>query len=149
MERVEAIASGPGRHFVHNDRHGEGMGTSVAAGVAALDADVDGVLIAQGDMPAIDASLVATLCRHFVDTGCNRIVHPLLADGRQGNPVMWPRRLFDKLRALTGDKGGKRLMEDEGAGTVGVVIAGDAAATDIDTPQELAAYLAARASQPS
>ena len=28
---------------------------------------------------------------------------------REGNPVIFPKQLFDELMALTGDKGGKRV----------------------------------------
>lgn len=149
QELIEAATAKPGRRLIHNDRHGEGMGASVAVGVAALDDEVDGVLIAQGDMPAIDAKLVANLRQHFIESGCDRVVFPRLADGRQGNPVIWPKRLFGRLSALTGDKGGKRLIEAEGERAVSVAVTGDRASADIDTPEELAAYLAARSSQPS
>lgn len=149
QELIEAATAKPGRRLIHNDRHSEGMGSSVAVGVAALDDEVDGVLIAQGDMPAVDAKLVASLRRHFIESGCDRVVFPRLADGRQGNPVIWPKRLFGRLSALTGDKGGKRLIEAEGERAVSVAVTCDSASADIDTPEELAAYLAARASQPS
>lgn len=146
---IKAAVAGPGRRFVHNDRHLEGMGTSVATGVAALGAAVDGVLIAQGDMPAVDADLVAALSRRFEAELCDRVVFPRLADGRQGNPVIWPRRLFEELCRLTGDKGGKWLIEAEAERAAAISFQGDGASADIDTPQELAAYLAARTSEPS
>jgi len=148
-ERIAAAVAGASRLIVYNQRHDDGMGTSIAAGTAALGDGIDGVLIAQGDMPAVDAALVATLRRRFIDSGCDRVVHPVLGDGRQGNPVIWPRRLFAQLRLLTGDQGGKRLIAAEGDHAIGVTIAGDGPSADIDTPQELAAYLAARSSQPS
>jgi len=148
-DRIAAAAAGANRLIVHNERHDRGMGTSIAVGAAALGDEIDGVLIAQGDMPAVDAALVATLRQRFIAGGCDRVVHPVLGDGRQGNPVIWPCRLFAQLRLLTGDQGGKRLITAEGDRAIGVTIAGDGPSADIDTPQELAAYLAARSSQPS
>jgi molybdenum cofactor cytidylyltransferase len=148
-DRIAQATAGRGRRITYNERHGRGMGTSIAAGIKALDSDVDGALIAQGDMPAIDASLVAALCRCFVDGGGDSIVHPVLGDGRQGNPVIWPRRLFADLRRLAGDKGGKRLIEAEGGNVLRIAVAGSAAATDIDTAAEFSAYLASRSSQPT
>ena len=145
---VAAATAGPGRRITYNERHARGMGTSVAAGIKALDDDVAVALIAQGDMPAVDATLIANLCRHFGDAGCDRIVHPVLADGRQGNPVIWPPRLFAELRKLGSDKGAKALIEAEGDRVVRVPVAGDGAGTDIDTREDLFAYVAARTSQP-
>ncbi len=147
-ERVTAAVAGQACRIVHNARHIEGMGTSVAHGVSSLAEDIDGVLIAQGDMPGVDGALIATLCRSFVEGGSDRVVYPLLDDGRQGNPVLWPKRLFGELAKLTGDRGGKQLIAAEGGNAIRLVTAGPAAAVDIDTPDELAAYEASRSSQP-
>jgi CTP:molybdopterin cytidylyltransferase MocA len=62
--------------------------------------------------------------------------------------VIWPRRLFPELIGLSGDQGGKRLIEAQGDRAIGVATAGRDAEVDIDTVDELAAYLAARSSQP-
>ena len=91
-------------------------------------------------MPALTAELVASLLRAFTEAGGDRVVHPTLADGRQGNPVIWPRRLFAELRKLSGDKGAKRLITAEGDAVVRVAAGGGAAEIDIDTAAELAAY---------
>ena len=133
---------------VFNELYARGMGTSVACGVSALDEIIDGALIAQGDMPEVDAALIARLCHRFVEADGNCLVYPVLDDGRQGNPVIWPRRLFAALGNLQGDKGAKGLIAAEGTAAVGVAVSGMAAATDIDTPEELAAYEAIRSSQP-
>ncbi len=143
-EQITAAIAGLGCCFVHNERHLTGMGMSVACGVSALDDDVDGALIAQGDMPAVDGPLIATLCQRFVEGGGDRIVYPVLDDGRQGNPVLWPKRLFTELAKLTGDKGAKPLIVSEDDRAIRIHSVGEAAAVDIDTPAELAAYEAAR-----
>jgi molybdenum cofactor cytidylyltransferase len=147
-EPMTAAITGHGCRIVHNDRHTEGMGTSVARGVSALADDVDGVLIAQGDMPEVDGALIATLRQRFVENAGDRVVYPVLDDGRQGNPVLWPKRLFGELAKLTGDKGAKQLIAAEGDNAIRAVSTGSAAAVDIDTPEELAAYEASRSSQP-
>jgi molybdenum cofactor cytidylyltransferase len=135
-------------HFVHNSAFDDGMGRSIATGVAALPDAVDGVLIAQGDMPDLTAALIARLAQRFVATGSTRITAPWIVDengARQGNPVIWPRRLFGQLAALTGDQGGRELIKAEGDAVERVPVGGSAAAVDIDTPAQLAAYLERRA----
>lgn len=147
--RITAATAGPGRRHVFNPRHDEGMGTSVAAGIRALPSDVAGALVAQGDMPGVDADLITALLARFAAAGHDAVTHPRLGDGRQGNPVLWPRRLFGALARLEGDRGGKRLIEAEGTRAIGVAVAGEAAASDIDTPEALAAYRAKGAKAPS
>ncbi len=130
--------------FVHNPQHADGMGGSIATGIAALSPHITGVLIAQGDMPDVDAALIGALCQRFIKCGSDRIVVPWLSDGRQGNPVLWPRRLFADLAALRGDQGAKPLIKAAGDAIERVMISDTSAATDIDTPEQLAAYLKAQ-----
>jgi molybdenum cofactor cytidylyltransferase len=131
--------------FVHNPQHNDGMGGSIATGIAALSPAIKGVLIAQGDMPDVDAALIGALCQRFIKCGSNRIVVPWLGEGRQGNPVLWPRRLFADLAALNGDQGAKPLIKAAGDTIERVMISDTSAATDIDTPEQLAAYTRAQA----
>jgi molybdenum cofactor cytidylyltransferase len=130
--------------FVHNPQHHDGMGGSIAAGVAALGPHINGVLIAQGDMPDVDTALIGALCQRFINCGSDRIVVPWLGEGRQGNPVLWPRRLFADLAALRGDQGAKQLIKAAGDTIERVMISDTSAATDIDTPEQLAAYTRAQ-----
>src|SRR3954466_13336350 len=62
---VRASLEGLEATFVVNPRANEGSGTSIAAGVAALPADVEGALIALGDQPLLDAGVVTELLRVF------------------------------------------------------------------------------------
>jgi molybdenum cofactor cytidylyltransferase len=136
---------GANLRFVHNPKHSEGMGGSVAAGIKALTGDIDGTLVVQGDMPDLNTALICQLSRHFIEAGRDRIIVPWIANagdhgGRQGNPVIWPRRLFPALMALTGDQGGKALIQAAGNAVERVIVADTSAATDIDTREQLAAY---------
>jgi molybdenum cofactor cytidylyltransferase len=146
LESALRPLGGPLR-FVHNPLYDGGMGGSIATGVAALRPDMKGVLIVQGDMPDVDTPLIATLCQRFINCGTNRIVVPWLGEGRQGNPVLWPQRLFADLTVLTGDQGAKSLIVAEGHAVERVMISDASAATDIDTPEQLAAYTTARSSK--
>lgn len=139
-DRIEALLSGLGARFVHNRRHGEGIGGSIATGVAALGDGVAGALIAQADMPALTAALIDRLIRRFEEAGSARIVHPVGPDGRQRNPVIWPRRYFPELVRLSGDTGAKALIERCADGVETVPVGDEAAFVDLDTADELARY---------
>ncbi len=147
-DRIAAAVARTGRRITYNERHTQGLGTSIASGIKALDDDVDGVLIVQGDMPALSADAVAALCKAFAAAGGASVVHPITNDGRQGNPVLWPRRLFAVLCQLSGDEGAKTILIAEAASVVGVPGLGRGVGLDIDTPEQLAAYLADGTSQP-
>jgi molybdenum cofactor cytidylyltransferase len=133
--------------FTHNPHHQDGMGGSIATGAAALRLDIQGVLIAQADMPDVDAALIGALSQRFIACGSDYVVVPWLGEGRQGNPVIWPRRLFPNLAALSGDQGAKSLIQAEGDNIERLKINDTSAATDIDTPEQLAAYTKATSSR--
>jgi molybdenum cofactor cytidylyltransferase len=138
---VAAALAGLSVTIVHNSRHLDGMGTSIAAGIAALATHCDGALVVQGDMPELTAALIDRLVDRFALAGANRIVHPVDGDGRQGNPVLWPRRLFGELARLDGDRGGKAILSREADGAEAVRVTTAAAFTDIDTPADLARHI--------
>jgi molybdenum cofactor cytidylyltransferase len=131
-------ASGlPAVSIVANPNAGDGIGTSISAGIASLAPEVSAALITPGDMPFVSAALVERLLAAFEADGGMRPACPMGADGTLLNPVVWPRRLFGKLIALRGDQGGKSILKHESVCTVAVEV--DIRFLDIDTPVDLAA----------
>jgi len=120
--------------LVHNCDFADGLATSLRAGVAAVPADSGGAVVLLGDMPGIDAAAIDALLAAFSASGGRRIVAATAA-GKRGNPVVWPAALFDALGAVTGDTGGRPLLERHEVLTVEI---GAAARHDIDTPEDLA-----------
>ena len=145
--RAEALAGLEVRR-VTNPRAAEGMGTSIAAGVTALRPDADAVLIVLADMPELAAADFDRLIAAF-DPGEGRaIVRAVAEGGRPGHPVLFGRRFFELLRGLDGDRGARSLIEDYPDFVVDLVLPGAAAATDLDTPEDWAAWRAGRAGSP-
>lgn len=134
---VATALDGLGAGFVHNPVHDQGMGASLAAGIASLDREAAGVLVCLGDMPLVSSALIDTLIHAFRSTGCARIVLPTSTDGRAGHPVLWPRPCFSDLAALSGDRGGKHLLARHAALVERVAVTGENAFADIDTPADL------------
>jgi len=135
---VEAALRGRPVRFVHNASWESGMGSSIAAGVAGLDADVVGCFIVPGDVGLLPPRLVSDLVTAFGQRKHDCIVYPTTATGEQRNPVLWPRRHFGALLALPPDKGAKALLQLVTSECV-PVLAEDAAMSDIDTPADLEA----------
>lgn len=116
--------------------HALGMSASLKAGLAALPPEADGVLVCLGDMPLIDAPLVARLITAFIAEQGQAIIQPVHA-GRRGNPVLWPRRFLPEMMKLTGDQGARPLLARHAA-LVREVAADAAIHLDVDTPEALA-----------
>ena len=123
--------------FVHNPKWEDGMGSSIACGVAALDADLAGAFIVPGDMPFITPDLLRTLMAAFSETGERRAVFPTSPAGEQRTPVLWPRHLLSRLRSLSGAEGGKSLLKSIAGDALGVTIADQSLLTDVDTAEDM------------
>jgi molybdenum cofactor cytidylyltransferase len=138
-EKIEAALGGLPLRVVLNRRFAEGLSTSLKAGIAALGADIDGALVCLGDMPDIDAPLIARLVAAFAPDKGKDIVIPVRG-GRRGNPVLIGKRHFAAVKKLTGDVGARELIQARAEAVTEVDAGGDAAFVDLDTPEALADY---------
>ena len=140
-EKVEAALNGLPVRFVHNADYAEGLGTSLKAGIAAVPEEADAVVVCLGDMPQVDAALINRLIAAFDPERGALVVVPSI-DGRRGNPVVWSRRFFHDLMTIQGDVGARHLIGNYAEVVVEVPVAGEAALTDVDTPESLLAVKA-------
>jgi molybdenum cofactor cytidylyltransferase len=122
--------------IVHNPDYEEGMGSSVRTGVSAIRNDVDGVLIALGDMPWVSTDVIGRLLDAFTPDGDLSIYIPMFGR-KSGNPVLWGSRHFPELRQLSGDVGGKALFHRHAEAICYVDVESAAVNIDIDTPEAL------------
>jgi molybdenum cofactor cytidylyltransferase len=141
-DKVEAALEGLSVRFVHNPDFAEGLGTSLKTGIAAVPANVDGAVVCLGDMPQVDAALIDKLVSAFDPERGALVVVPTIA-GRRGNPVIWARRFFPQLMAVSGDVGARHLIGGVAEAVVEVPVEGEAALTDVDTPDALSSAKAA------
>jgi molybdenum cofactor cytidylyltransferase len=103
---------------VSNPRYADGMGTSIAAGIAAVEPGADAALIALGDQPLTDTSIVRHIASRMAAGGAT-IVRPVYA-GTPGNPALFGAVHFPALRELDGDHGARHLIAAAGADAVDV-----------------------------
>lgn len=109
-ERVKKVLAGRDVTFVHNKDYEEGMASSIRTGIGALTDDVEGVLIGLGDMPHIRPQTFAALIDAFAPDQGHEICVPTY-DGRPGNPVLFGKQFFPALEQVTGDTGGKAVIQ--------------------------------------
>lgn len=98
-----------GWRVVCNERPEAGQSLSVRLGTLdALQNNPDGILFSVADQPHLCANTVLRLLEVF-DASPDRIVAPI-ANGRRGNPVLFPSIYGAELCALTGDVGGSPVI---------------------------------------
>ena len=139
---IEAAIPGRSRlRFVTNPDFAQGLSTSVRTGIAALSANADAAVVQLGDMPGVGAALLNRLIAAFSPIEGRAICVPTVG-GKRGNPVLWARRFFVEMALLAGDSGAKHLIGEHADLVCEVEMTGEAAITDIDTPEALAAWRA-------
>ncbi|MEM9059167.1 MAG: molybdopterin-binding/glycosyltransferase family 2 protein [Pseudomonadota bacterium] len=129
---------------VTNPRSTAGMATSIAAGIAALPSSADAALVMMADMPDIESRDIDRLIAAF-DPGEDRaIVRAATSAGAYGHPVIFGSRFFEALRSLDGDRGARTILDEHPDYIADVVLSDAAAITDLDTPEDWAAWRSRR-----
>lgn len=108
QERIRQALKGLDVRFVDNPDYKTGLGSSLSAGVRALPATADGLVVGLADMPFLLTTTVSALVEAF--RGAPSHVTVPVYDGARGHPVIWPQRCFAALRQATGDAGGRALL---------------------------------------
>jgi molybdenum cofactor cytidylyltransferase len=86
-----------------------GQSTSVISGLWATNPGSDGVMFLVGDQPLIRKELINALIEKFKSSSAGIVAPSFNQEPR--NPVLFRRDLFPELLQLTGDRGGRVLIE--------------------------------------
>ena len=121
-----------GWRTVENPRAAEGMGSSLAVGVAAVEADA--YLLGLADLPALHPDTPAALAAAW-RAGAGPLLRPTFR-GRAGHPVLADAALRERLLGCAGDEGARGLVRELGCALVAVDDPG--AVLDVDSPGDLA-----------
>ena len=118
----------------------EGMGASLRRAFAALPPDTAAAMVMLADMPDLEPSDLARLAAS-VDLSSETLVwRAATEDGRPGHPIIFAAALFDQLKRLSGDDGGRAVVRGAGARVQMVPLPGQRARLDLDTPEDWAAW---------
>lgn len=125
--------------FVHNPAYGEGLSTSLKAGLSAVAPERDAAMICLGDMPLVTPRDIDRLIAAF-NPAEGRLICVATVAGKRGNPVLWAAALFQPMQSLTGDTGARQLMAEYPEAVCEVTMTGQGPLVDLDTPEALQLY---------
>lgn len=139
-QHIAAYISQPDLHIVENPDYLQGMSTSLRLGVQTLlsfgytkstGESIDSALVVLGDQPLITAQHIDTLIATYRTTG-KRIIAPTY-EGKRGNPILFDSSLFPELLEVTGDEGGRSVLERHREEIATVEMGNPLANIDVDT----------------
>lgn len=131
---ILALAREAGYCPIPNHEAAEGQSASLRLGLSQL-LDMDGVLFSVCDQPWLRIRSVERLLKQFLarpDQIC-----ALSWQGKRGSPVIFPAYAFPELLELSGDQGGRKIIQAN-AGRLHLVEADSLEELqDVDTPVDL------------
>ncbi len=97
---------------IDNPDYQQGMSTSLRKGIETLMSSypaVNGALIVLGDQPLMTSHILDNIIETKQTTG-KRIITARYR-GKRGNPTLFDASLFPELMEMTGDEGGRKVLE--------------------------------------
>ncbi|MEJ5217323.1 nucleotidyltransferase family protein [Cognatishimia sp. D5M38] len=127
-------------HVITVPQAREGMGVTIATSIAKLPDTVSAAMILPADMPELSAvDFVAMKSAH--EAAPDQILRAM-SGHTPGHPVVFPRRCFDALKTLSTDQGAREVVKSESNDLGRVALPIGHAITDLDTPEDWAAWRA-------
>lgn len=133
---VESTLAGKPVRFVHAPDYGDGLAASLRAGITAVPAECAAAIVCLGDMPLVTGRMIDRLIAAYDPEAGRRIVLPTF-NGKQGNPMLWDRRFFAEILAISGDSGARFLVGKHLDQVAQIEMGDDAVLRDFDTPESL------------
>lgn len=123
---------------VHNENYREGQSTSVEAALESVrERGWDGTVFALGDMPFVRPKTITRLREAYASESGSIVAATY--EQKRGNPVLFGRRHYDELERIDGDRGGRRIIE-ENENTARVETDDPGVTRDIDYKEDLEKY---------
>ncbi len=135
-DQVERALNGLSIRCVRNATPWSGMGTSLATGANAVNAEMTSLFVMLGDMPKLKPETLTQMLGALDYKGGHDIVVPV-HNGRRGHPVLFAARYFTRLCALSGDTGARAILNAHPERVIAVPVDDPGTLLDIDTPEDL------------
>jgi molybdenum cofactor cytidylyltransferase len=136
-EQVEHALGGRPVRYVHAPDYAQGLAESLKAGIASVPPECAGAIVCLGDMPLVTGRMIDRLLAMYDPDEGRSIVLPTFR-GKQGNPMIWDRKFFPEILAISGDSGARFLVGKHAEQVAEVEMADDAVLRDFDTTESLA-----------
>jgi CTP:molybdopterin cytidylyltransferase MocA len=121
----------------------KGMSRALVRGIAALAGagPDDGLMVLPADMPGFTTAALAGMIEEFA-ADRQSILRGGTTDGQPGHPVIFPRAFWPELSRVTGDEGGRAVLQAHEGRVRVIPLPGRMAILDLDTPEDWAAWRA-------
>lgn len=134
-ERTGRELDGLPCQIVVNPSYEQGVNSSLRAGVAALPAAVQAVMVMLADMPFVTAEMIAGMIARYRSSEAPLVISDY--EGVNAPPMLYDRALFGELQTMTGEGCGRQVVKRH-RHEAEVVPWPAAALADLDVPDDYA-----------
>ena len=120
--------------IVLNPDFEQGMSASIKCGIGHISEESDAVMIVLGDQPLIEKEIINLLVEKNSESE-RGIVVPVYK-GVKGHPVIFKMKYKDDLLRLTGDMGGKEIVEGHPGDVLEVEVDSESVVISIDVESD-------------
>jgi molybdenum cofactor cytidylyltransferase len=135
VDTLQELVSHSRLTIIQNQNPEAGMASSITTGMSALPHEAQGVMIILGDQGKLSASVVDRLLAEF-DNHPTSIVVPTIYGG-DTTPVVFPAAFHPDLKRLSGDFGGRSIIQRAQDAVVRIELGGVYDDRDVDTEDDL------------
>lgn len=129
--------------IIENPLYKTGMSSSLQAGLSAVEENTQGAIFALGDQPMVPAEVYSLLCQTYQNN--LKLLTAPIYKGKRGNPTLLDRRTWPDLMQISGDKGGRSVINKLTENEVDYIETNlSAILTDIDSPEDYRHFLNGR-----
>lgn len=121
--------------IIENKDYKVGQASSVRFGLNNCPIPEDGLLIALGDQPLLEADDISSYCDNFLDSAMDKIFIPAY-HGVRGNPVLIPRAIMIHLREIDTKTSVRRYIDTHEHKSNFHAVSTPHFTTDLDTPED-------------
>jgi molybdenum cofactor cytidylyltransferase len=136
-EQVEAIAAAKGVSCVFNPDYRQGQSSSIKRGLSALPSEA-AALFMLADQPAVGPDVLRRLVEAYKQHG-SLIVATRTKKGVSGAPTLFAPSLFNELKCISGDVGGRGVLRAHADEVFHIDIDDDTILWDADSPEQYVA----------
>lgn len=133
-ELILDILTGIKVNHCYNDNYKDGMLSSIKCGFRNLPADLNAVLVFQGDQPLIPPQIVNIVIDAWRSSGKGLIIP--VTSGKRGHPILIDRKYRNEIEKLSDDKGLRSLSEKFKEDILEVEVNFQGILRDIDTQED-------------
>ncbi|MGL6174608.1 MAG: nucleotidyltransferase family protein [Cellulosilyticaceae bacterium] len=132
-EAIKKLESTHKIHMIDNENVDKGISHSIYLGINE-ERDYDGYMFIVGDQPFITSQIIETMVSKF-EIGNGNILC-MSHKGRRGSPTLFDKCYKDELLQLTGDIGGRQVMQNHPECVINYEIDDPICLEDIDTRED-------------